>query len=97
MYLCSSSDPLGRPIAYWCWLIVLAMMGVMCLVIAEATILRGIVLHAIGLILRLGWISGIILAVVIAFMVAEETLLVAICLRASVTAASAVGHLYAMA
>ena len=62
VYLCNSSAPLGRPTAYWYLLLVLAMMGVMCLAMAVATILLGIVPHAIGLILPFGLISGIFLA-----------------------------------
>ena len=93
MYLCNSSAPLGRPTAYWYLLVVLAMMGVMCLAIAVATILRGIVPHAMGLILPLGFISGIILAAVIAFMIASLTLLIARCVSVSVRACRAAGHL----
>ena len=93
MYLCNSSAPLGRPTAYLFFLVVLAMMGVMCLAIAAAMILCGIVPHAIGLIFRLGLINGMILAAVMAFMFAGVTLLVARCVSVSVRDSHAAGQL----
>ena len=58
----SSSAPEGRPMAYWCGLRVVAMLGVMCLVIAAAMILRGMVPRAIGRMRPLGLSSGMTLA-----------------------------------
>ena len=62
MSLWSSSAPDGRPMAYWCALRVLAMLGVISFVTAVATILRSMVPHAMGRIRPLGLRSGMIRA-----------------------------------
>ena len=57
-------------------MIVLLISGVMALVITDVTMRRGIVPHAIGLILPLGLISGMIRAEARASRVSCETVLV---------------------
>ena len=60
--LWSSSAPAGFPIAYWCGLSVLAIVGVMCLVMALAMIRRRMVPQAMGRIWPFGFTSGMIRA-----------------------------------
>ena len=60
--LWSSSAPASFPIAYWCGLSVLAIVGVMCLVMALAMIRRRMVPQAMGRIWPFGFTSGMIRA-----------------------------------
>ena len=72
--LCSSSAPERRPMAYWCGLRVVEMLGVICFVMADVTILRNMVPHAMGRILPLGFKSGMMRAEARAFRVSCSTL-----------------------
>lgn len=75
--LWSSSGPEGRPMAYWCGLRVVAMFGVICLVMAAAMILRGMVPHAMGRMRPLGLSKGMTRAEARALRVSGSTWAVA--------------------
>ena len=77
--LCSFSAPPGQPTAYWYGASVSATFFVTCFAAAAAITLLKTVPHAIGLILPLGFLSGIMRAEAITLSVFGWALLVARC------------------